>query len=86
MRVFIPSLCCPKNKTGKSSEDFWRRIEGHFEPEGGEDTSVHMTVFRVMHCTTEKKRGGRSCFEEAQDSYGLEANYRRRPQRDNSNV
>lgn len=27
-----------------------------------------------------ERRGGRSCFEEAQDSYGLEAN----PQRDNS--
>lgn len=47
-----------------------------------------MTVFRsyALHNRKrkKKKRGGRSCFEEAQDSYGLEANHRRRPQRDNS--
>lgn len=49
----------------------------------GEDTLVHMRVFGVMHCTT-KKRGGCSSFEEARDSYDLEANHRHSPQRDNS--
>lgn len=46
--------------------------------------------FKVMHCTTEKKKlkkkGGRSCFEEAQDSYGLEANDRHGLRRDNPNA
>lgn len=31
-----------------------------------------------MHCTTKRKKGDRSCFEEAQDSLGLEANHRLR--------
>lgn len=33
-----------------------------------------------------KKKGGRSCFEEAQDSYGLEANDRHGLRRDNPNA
>lgn len=50
-------------------------FEGHFELQGGK-TSVYMKVFVVMHCTTERKVEGWSCFEEAQVSYSLEAKHR----------
>lgn len=34
-----------------------------------------------MHSTTKRKKGDRSCFEEALDSFGLEAKRRRRPRK-----
>lgn len=59
---------------------------GRFEPEGGgRHIGSHEGLFRsyALHNGKRKKeRGGCSCFEEAQDSYGLEAN----PQRDNSSA
>lgn len=67
MRVCILTLCYPekKKKKKKKGRQSSLRIlvknvifEGRFEPEGGEDTLVHVKIFffGVMHCTTEKKK------------------------------
>lgn len=51
---------------------------------GGRHIGSHEFFFQLCTAQQKQKRGGRSCFEEAQDSFGLEANHRRSPQRDNS--
>lgn len=74
--LYVYQVSVVQRKTKKTNREelyedfgpFWTRRRGK--------TSVHTNVYGVMHCTTENKRGGCSCFEEAQDSYGLEANHK----------
>lgn len=48
-----------KIKQGRALWGFWWRtlFWGPLWTRKGEDTSVHMTVFGVMHCTTQTKEG-----------------------------
>lgn len=96
MHVCIPSLCCPKQQQKQRNQQKGRKE--HYE-DFGENNILRATLnqkegrhvgshdgFQSYALHNRRKRGGCWCFEEAQDSYGLEANHRRHPQKDHSSL
>lgn len=77
--VYQVSVVQKQNKTGKSSMRilvllfFWGPL---WTRKGGKTHRFTQRFLELCTAQQKNKRGGWSCFEEAQDSYGLEANHK----------